>query len=104
MASNHLMRINYSKVISQADSISENAKQLSEQIKRLKQLEQECQSVWKGQAANTFIRKLEMLHSEMERTKVQMADLASTIRYCADTIQQQDRRTLEELSALKSRL
>ena len=37
-------RINYSKVISQADSIAEDATQLSAQIKLLTQMEQKCRS------------------------------------------------------------
>ena len=45
-------RINYSKVISQADSIAGNAADLSTQIRALEQVEQECRSVWKGQAAD----------------------------------------------------
>ena len=44
-------RINYSKVISQANSISDDASQLSSLIKLLEQMEQDCRAVWKGQAA-----------------------------------------------------
>ena len=51
-------RINYSKVISQANSISDDASQLSSQIKLLEQMEQDCRAVWKGQAADAFISKL----------------------------------------------
>ena len=54
-------RINYSKVISQANSIAGDASELSAQIKVLEQMEQDCRSAWKGQAADAFIAKLSAL-------------------------------------------
>jgi len=96
-------RINYSKVISQANSISENAAQLSAQIKLLSQMEQDCRSIWKGQAADTFIAKLSALKNEMTRTRTQMSNLASTIKYCADRIQREDQEAERRAAALKSR-
>lgn len=96
-------RINYSKVLSQADSISDYATDLGVQIKALDQLEQDCKAVWKGQAADTFIAKLRTLRSEMERTKRQISSLASTIKYCADRIQREDRKAAEKAAALKSK-
>lgn len=95
-------RINYSKVISQANSISNDATQLSAQIKLLEQMEQDCRAVWKGQAADVFISKLISLRSEMTRTKSQMSNLATTIKYCADRIQREDREAEERAAALKS--
>lgn len=95
-------RINYSKVISQANSISEDADQLSAQIRLLDQMEQECKTVWKGEAADIFISKIRNLRSEMNRTRSQMSDLASTIKYCANRIQREDREAEERAAALKS--
>lgn len=95
-------RINYSKVISQANSISDDASQLSSQIKLLEQMEQDCRAVWKGQAADAFISKLSTLRSEMNRTRSQMSNLSSTIKYCADRIQREDREAEERAAALKS--
>lgn len=95
-------RINYSKVISQANSIAGNASELSAQIRLLGQIEQDCKSVWKGQAADAFIAKLSSLRTEMNRTKNQMSTLASTIKYCADRIQREDRRAEEQATALNS--
>lgn len=95
-------RINYSKVISQANSISDDASQLSYQIKLLEQMEQDCRAVWKGQAADAFISKLSTLRSEMNRTRSQMSNLSSTIKYCADRIQREDREAEERAAALKS--
>lgn len=95
-------RINYSKVISQANSISDDASQLSSLIKLLEQMEQDCRAVWKGQAADAFISKLSTLRSEMNRTRSQMSNLASTIKYCADRIQCEDREAEERAATLKS--
>lgn len=72
-------RINYSKVISQAHAIEDNAAELAAQIKVLEQMEQDCRSVWKGQAADSFITKLRTLRSEMYRTKNQLSNLSSAM-------------------------
>lgn len=93
-------RINYYKVISQANSIANNASELSAQIKLLNQLEQDCRAIWKGQAADAFISKLNALRTEMNRTKNQMSNLSSTIKYCADRIQHEDRQAEERAKAL----
>lgn len=95
-------RINYSKVISQANAISDNADQLAVQINKLSQLEQDCRSSWKGEAADAFLSRVSTLRSEMNRTKSQMSNLAATIRYCADRIQREDREAEERAAALSS--
>lgn len=95
-------RINYSKVISQAHAIEDNAAELAAQIKVLEQMEQDCRSVWKCQASDSFITKLRTLRSEMYRTKNQLSNLSSTIKYCADRIQREDQRAEERAAALKS--
>lgn len=95
-------RINYSKVISQANSIADDVSELSAQIELLEQMEQDCRSVWKGQAADVFIAKLSTLRSEMNRTKNEMSVLATTIKYCANKIQCEDRQAEERAVALKS--
>ena len=79
-------RINYSKVISQANSISNDASELSAQIRLLEQMEQDCRSAWSGQAADAFIAKLRILRSEMSRTKSQISSLASTIKILCGTV------------------
>lgn len=95
-------RINYTKVIAQANEVSNDARQLSTQIKRLSQMEQDCRIAWKGEAAEAFLFKLSALRKEMNRTASQMSDLASTIQYCADGIQRQDEEAERRAAALKS--
>ena len=50
-------QFDYSKVISQTNEISECKIQLSNQIKSLTQIEEECHSVWQGVAADAFAGK-----------------------------------------------
>ena len=49
----------------------------------------------------TFIRKLNTLRSEMIRTRSQMSNLASTIKYCAYRIQCEEREIEERAKTLK---
>lgn len=95
-------RINYSKVISQANSISDDADRLSAQISQLSSMEQEFHSVWKGQAADAFLARLSTMRSDMSRTKSQISNLASNIRYCAERIQREDEAEERRAAALKA--
>lgn len=95
-------RINHAKVVSQANSIADDAAQLSAQIKLLEQMEQDCRAAWKGQAAGAFLQKLNTLRNKMIRTESQISSLASTIRYCADRIQREDEEAERRAAALKS--
>lgn len=95
-------RINHSKVVSQADSIKDDADQLNTQIRLLNQLAQECRLCWKGDAADVFLLKLDQLKTEMTRTRIQMTNLASTIKYCADRIQREDEEAERRAATLSS--
>lgn len=95
-------RINYSKVYNQADSILEDANRLSAQIKLLDQLEQECKKMWKGPAADVFLKKLYLLREDMSMAESQMSMLASTIKYCANRIELEDRNTIGRATNLSS--
>lgn len=90
-------RINYTKVISQAQSIDNSATELSALVRQLENMEVDCRAAWKGQTADVFTNKLNTLISEMKSTRRQMTNLASTIRTCAERIENEDRR-LEELA------
>lgn len=95
-------RINYSKVMSQANEISDKADQLGNQIQKLEQMEQDCRSVWQGEASEAFLAKLVTLRGEMSRTKAEMLNLAETIRTCARRIQREDEEAAERAAALNS--
>ena len=83
-------QFDYSRVISQANAISECEVQLSNQIKSLTQIEEECRNIWQGIAANAFVGKMHELFDIMNKTVVQMADLTSTMRAHAQKIQQKN--------------
>lgn len=93
-------RINYTKVISQANSISDNADELQSLISKLAQYETQCRSAWKGDAADAFMARFQELLREMRKTGTQMETLASTIKACADTIREEDEKAAEEAAAL----
>lgn len=95
-------RINFSRVISQANSIAEDANTLDMQIKLLAQLEQEIKVSWKGQAAEAFLNRLEILKKNIEQTKNQMNKLSSTIKYCAEKIQREDEEVNRKAMLLRS--
>ncbi len=95
-------RINYSKVISQANFIAGNASELSAQIELLNQMEQDIRSAWKGQAADAFLSRLSLLKGNMSKTRQQMTNLASTIKYCAERIKREDEEANRRAAALKS--
>jgi len=95
-------RINYGTVISQANSIGTYGDRLASQVAQLTVMEQTIRSVWQGQAADAFLNKVVTLRSEIDRTKKQIIDLASTIRYCADRIQREDEEAMRRAAALKS--
>jgi len=95
-------RINHAKVISQANSIADDASQISAQVKLLSQLEQDIRSAWKGEAATAFLSRLTMLKNNVKNTGQQMAKLSSTIKYCADRIQREDEEANRRAAALKS--
>ena len=96
------MRINYSKVVSQAKDIAGNANELIAQIRMLEKMEQECRQHWKGEAANIFLAKLSALRNEMYRTRSQMSELSSTIKKCADKIQREDNEKAKKATSLSS--
>ena len=94
-------RINYSKVVSQANTIADCAQQLSAQSGHLTVMEQNIRSAWKGQASEAFLSRVLTLRGEVDRTRQQMANLASTIRTCADRIQREDEEAQRRAAALK---
>ena len=94
-------RINYSKVISQADSIADCAKELSTQSSQLFTMEQTIQSAWKGEASGAFLSRVITLRGEVDATRRQIDDLATTIKDCAKVIQRAEEEAERNAAALK---
>ena len=95
-------RINYSKVVSQAQEISWYAERLSSLAEAITQLEQECKQVWRGDAASAFLNKLEMVRGEIDKTSRQISTLSRTIKSCADRIQREDEEAAKRAAAMSS--
>jgi WXG100 family type VII secretion target len=97
-----VLRINHARVVSQANSIIENANELSRQINQLTNIEQQIRSAWRGRTCDTFLARLVALRSEMNTTRQQMTNLATTIRNNADRIRREDEDAARRAAALNS--
>lgn len=94
-------RINYSRVISQANSMGNLSGDLSSEIRKLENMLSEARSVWKGPASETFQRQLGNLITDMKSTKSKMSGVSSTIKSVAKRIQSEDERAAERAKKLK---
>lgn len=89
-------RINYDKVISQADSIEDLAGDLQRKISDLTDLQNLARKEWIGPASTAFQKKLSTLISDMKSTKADMDSVASKIKSTARSIQREDERLARE--------
>ena len=85
-------RINYSRVISQANQINTLSGDLNREIANLENLLSQIKSEWKGPASEAFQRQLLMLIADMKTTKYNMSSVSSTIKNVAERIQREDER------------
>ena len=95
-------RINYPRVISQANSIAGYAKELTAQINALTEIEEKCRTVWQGEAASAFAAKVSEMKTELIRARRRIDNLASTIKSCADRIHNEDLELARRAAALSS--
>ncbi len=89
-------RINYNKVISQAESIEDLAVDLRRKIQDLSGLQSYVRGEWTGPASSAFQKKLSELITEMESTQSDMDSVASKIKTKARSIQKEDERLARE--------
>jgi len=89
-------RINYDKVISQADSIEDLAGDLQRKISDLTDLQNLARKEWVGPASTAFQKKLSTLINDMRSTKSDMDSVASKIKTTARSIQREDERLARE--------
>lgn len=88
-------RINYNKVVRQANTMSELSGDLDKEIKNLDNLLSSVRSNWKGPASTAFQNHLSILIADMRQTKYSMSSVSSTIKNVATRIQQEDERQAE---------
>lgn len=91
-------RINYNKVISQANSMSELSGDLNVEIRKLEDLLARIKREWYGPASDAFQKQLIMLIADMKTTKYNMSSVSSTIKNVANRIQREDERLAESLA------
>ena len=85
-------RINYSRVISQANSMNDLASDLNREIRVLEDLLTSIKNEWKGPGSEAYQAQLVRLINDMKSTKSQMANVTSTIKSVARRIQAEDER------------
>lgn len=91
-------RINYNKVISQANDISDLSRDMNTEIRKLEDLLSQINRTWYGPASNAFQKQLIMLIADMKTTKYSMSSVSSTIKNVANRIQREDQRLAESLA------
>ena len=83
-------RINYNKVISQANDIKDLSTDLGREISDLENLLAQIKREWRGPASEAFQKQLIMLIADMKTTKYNMSSVSSTIKNVAKRIRQED--------------
>lgn len=91
-------RINYNKVISQANDISDLSRDMNTEIRKLEDLLSQIKREWYGPASDAFQKQLIMLIADMKTTKYNMSSVSSTIKNVAIRIQREDQRLAESLA------
>ena len=91
-------RINYNKVISQANDISDLSRDMDTEIRKLEDLLSQIKREWYGPASDAFQTQLIMLIADMKTTKYNMSSVSSTIKNVANRIQREDESLAESLA------
>lgn len=84
------MRINYTKVISQANEIESLGEDLRLMNVNLQHMIQEIPAYWKGEAANAYLKVCEELRVKISNTVRSISSTASDIKVVAERIKRED--------------
>ncbi len=88
-------RINYNKVIDQAEQIDDLSRDLNSEIKTLEGLLEQVKREWCGPASDAYQQQLLMLIADMKTTKHNISSVSSTITNVANRLQREDERIAE---------
>ena len=91
-------RINYNKVVRQANEMSDLSRDLNSEIGKLENLLAQIKREWYGPASAAFQKQLIMLIADMKTTKYNMSSVSSTIKNVANRIQKEDERLAAKLA------
>lgn len=83
-------RIDYSKVVSQANDIKDLSTDLGCEVSDLENLLAQIKREWYGPASDAFQKQLLMLIADMKTTKYNMSSVSSTIKNVAKRIREED--------------
>lgn len=89
-------RINYRRVISQANEINGLSNELNREIIQLENILADVKANWAGPASQAYQKQLLMLIADMKSTKFKMSSVSSTIKNVANRIQREDERLAEQ--------
>ena len=92
-----MARINYGKVIGQANDINSLSQDLGNEISRLEKLLADIKSNWCGPASQAFQKNLVILIADMKETKYAMSSVSTTIKNVANRIQLEDERLANQV-------
>lgn len=91
-------RINHSKVIRQADEMTDLSRQINSEIIRLENLLARIKREWYGPASDSFQQQLIMLIADMKTTRYNMTSVSTSIKNVANRIQNEDERLAAKLA------
>ena len=91
-------RINHSKVIRQADEMTDLSRQINSEIIRLENLLAQIKREWYGPASDAFQQQLIMLIADMKTTRYNMTSVSTSIKNVANRIQNEDERLAAKLA------
>ena len=90
-------RINYNRVVKQANQINDLSYDLGKEITSLENLLARIKSEWCGPASEAFQKQLIMLIADMKTTRKNMSSVSSTIKNVASKIQAEDEKLANSL-------
>ncbi|WP_105614144.1 WXG100 family type VII secretion target [Vallitalea okinawensis] len=96
-------RINYTRVLSQANDIEGMSSDLGHNVQKLDHLIGFIKTSWKGPASEAFLNQCEMLKEEMNRKSMEIERVSNTVKNVAHRIHEEDLEAAERAKRLASK-
>lgn len=97
------IRIDYERVMHQADEVDGQAGRLGQAIQELESLMEQVRTSWESPASTEFLGKCNVLRDKMRDNQLVMLTVAGDVRGTAKRIRDEDLRSAEVAAALKRR-
>ena len=95
------IRIDYERVMHQAEEVDEQAGRLGQAIQELDSLVEQIRAAWESPARREFLGQCQVLREEMRSNQLAMLSVASDVRGTAKRIRDEDLRSAEMAAQLK---